>query len=147
LGKNLGHSLLLPFKVNPNCVPAAQWNKNSRKDAKTQSFLWKGDNLVALWGFSPGRQDCLPSTIVTLHQQRNALGFGYFFGETVGGEDGAVVVAVGATQVGRHRRLVVKVGERTIRVALPRVQYRLRSLRDFFGEFGFLGKAIFNRFI
>ena len=58
-----------------------------------------------------------------LFQERgDDFGFGEGRGKTVGGENGAVVVAVRATQFGRHRRFVVKVGERTIRIAFPKKQ-------------------------
>lgn len=60
--------------------------------------------MLWLRHFSPAGQ-----VLVHFHQFHDDLGFGALAVEAVGGEDGEVVLMMGAAQFRRHREFVVKV--------------------------------------
>lgn len=73
----------------------------------------------------PLRQPC-----VEVEEARDALGLGRLHGEAVGGEDGAVVGAVGFQEGGGHDGGVVEVGQRRVGPLRPRVEDGLRRGLD-----------------
>ena len=95
-----------------------------------------GYALLFLSGFLAGGNERRGQFFVEGEEVLDALAVGIERSRTVAEVNGAVELAVGFHQRGRHRQRVVKVGQRRLGKFLPRVQHRLRG--------GFHGSALFG---